>query len=446
MIALLTTLLTPWAAAADSGSAILDSMEIAGTAAILVDVDYGEVLYEQNAHELSYPASITKVMTALLVVEAIERGELSLDQIITVSGDLYHGIGIDGSTAGIVLGEEMSVYDLLICTLVKSANEACNVLAIAVAGDVDEFVVMMNQRARELGLENTNFANTHGYHDDNHYTTAWDIYLMCATAMEYPLFQELVSTRSYTVPATNMSEERTFYNTNALLSTFYLTGYFYEYATGIKTGSTNEAGLCLASAATKDGKNLIAVVLGAETVANEDGTYDRQQYSESSRLLEWGFENFSRQTIIDSSYTPAEVEVTLSEDANYVTVHAVGSIEANLPNDIDITSFTYDYTLYEETVEAPVEAGQVMGEVTVSHNGTVYGTLDLVSRTSVSRSETLHRVEQVTTFVDQTWVRVAAIVIIIFLVVLILRLLVFGRRYSGKRNKKSAAYSGRKKR
>lgn len=444
LLTLITTLLSPLAAAT-SGSEILDSMEIASSAALLVNNDYGEVLYAQNAYDKMYPASITKVMTALLVIEAIERGELALDQVITVSGDLYNGVGADSSTANISMGEEMSVYDLLMCTLVKSANEACNALAVAVAGDVDEFVVMMNQRARELGMENSNFANTHGYHNDNHYTTAWDIYLMCSAALEHDLFAEFVSTRSYTVPATNMSEERVLYNTNGLISTYYVTGYFYEYAIGIKTGSTGEAGLCLASAATKDGTTLISVVLGAASITNDDGTTDRQQFSESSRLLEWGFDNFAMETILDTTYIPAEVEVTLSEQANYVTVQANDTIQVILPVDLDPTTFDYDWELFEESVVAPVEEGQVMGTVTVSYGDTVYGTVDLVARNSVERSETLYQIEQVTTFVDQTWVKVVALVIVVLLLVVFLRLAIFGRSYSAKRGSRKA-YSGRKRR
>lgn len=443
VLALLLPLLALPASATESGSDILDSMYVEATAALLVDADYGEILYEQDAYEMRYPASITKVMTAMLTIEAIESGALSADQIVTVSGDLQHGIGTGGSTADIRLDEEMALKDLLACALIKSANEACNALAVVVAGDVDAFVVLMNQRARELGMEDTHFANTHGYHDDDHYTTAWDIYLMCDQAMEYDLFRELVSSRSYTVPATNLSEERTLYDTNALVSSFNYAGYLYEYATGIKTGSTNEARYCLASSATKDGKNLIAVVLGAENPKNEDGTTQRLQFSESIRLLEWGFDNFSRTTILDSTLIPAEVEVTLSEEANYVTVQPSGVIEACLPKDMDMDSFTIDWSLDAETVEAPVEEGQVMGSITVTHNDTDYGTLDLVARNDVSRSETLYRIQQIQAFLDQTWVKVAIAVVLLLIVILILRLAIFGRRRSSGRR---TAYSGGRRR
>ena len=457
LLVLLTFLLAlPASAAEDStgstgstGSAILDGMHVEAAAAILVDDDYGEILYQQNAHEKRYPASITKVMTAMLTIEAIDRGELSVDDMVTVEGDLHHGIGEGGSTADIKLGEQMTLKDLLACALIKSANEACNALAVVVAGDVDSFVTLMNERAAELGMEDTHFANTHGYHDDDHYTTAYDIYLMCHEAMQHELFRELVSSKSYTIPATNMSEQRNLHDTNALISTFNITGYFYEYATGIKTGSTPEAGYCLASSATKDGKNLIAVVLGAENPKREDGSTNRLQFSESSRLLKWGFDNFSRQTILDGTVYPAEVKVTLSKEASSVAVHPDGVLEACLPNDLDPATFDLDWTLDADTVEAPLEAGQKMGTITVSYNDVEYGTLDLVAIESVERSELLYRLDRLEKFFDQIWVKILLVAVIVVVAFLILRRLLFGRRrgrryaYSGGRSRR---YTGGRRR
>ena len=141
---------------------------------------------------------------------------------------IYNNLSADSSTANIKSGEIMSLKDLLYCVLLPSANEACNILAYAVAGGVDEFVALMNQRAAELGMTGTHFANTHGLHDENHYTTAWDIWLMSREAMEHDTFREIVATTEYTVPATNISEERLFYNTNALITPKKYSGYVYQ--------------------------------------------------------------------------------------------------------------------------------------------------------------------------------------------------------------------------
>ena len=454
LFTLLAGLLMPTAALAaeGSGSAILDSIQVQAKAAILVDDDYGEILYEQNAHEQNYPASITKVMTTMLVIEAVDRGEVALTDIVTVGNQVNLGIGEGGSGVGLKEGEQLSLEDLLYCALTASANEACNALAQFLCGDVATFVDLMNQRAAELGMEDTHFANTHGYHDDNHYTTAYDIYLMCHEAMKHPTFRTIVSSVGHTVPATNMSEARELHETNALVSTWRITGYWYRYATGIKTGSTPEAGYCLASSATKNDRNLIAVVLGAENPKNPDGSTNRLQFAESTRLLEIGFNDFSRQTILDETVSDfPEVAVTLSKGANYVTVQPSGSLEATLPNDIDPAAFERKVELPAE-VEAPVEQGQKLGTVTMSYNGKEYGQLDLVATASVERSELLYRVDRIQKFFDQLWVKIVLIVLAVLIVVLVLRGLLLGRgrsRYGSSRRgggSRRGRYSGRRRR
>ena len=170
LLSLLTTLLTPALATEES-----DSFTVNAASALLLDADHDEVLYEQNADERRFPASITKVMTGLLTAEAIDRGELSLDTQVTLGDDLYTGIGEGGSTQDLKPGEVLTVRDLLNCALIPSANEACNALASLVAGSIPAFVDLMNQRAAELGMTGTHFVNPHGYHDDDHYTTARDV-------------------------------------------------------------------------------------------------------------------------------------------------------------------------------------------------------------------------------------------------------------------------------
>ena len=444
---LVTQLATPAALAAEGDgagtSSTVESMYIQAKAAILVDDDYGEVLYEQNAHEKNYPASITKVMTTLLVLEAVDRGEAALTDIVTVGDEVNLGIGEGGSGVGLQEGEQLSLEDLLYCALTASANEACNALAQYLCGDVATFVERMNQRAAELGMENTHFTNTHGYHDENHYTTAYDIYLMCHEAMQNPTFRTIVSSVGHEVPATNMSEARSLHETNALVSTWRITGYWYQYATGIKTGYTPEAGYCLASSATKGDRHLIAVVLGAENPKNADGSTNRLQFSESTRLLEMGFNDFSRQTILDETDRDfPEVAVTLSSGADYVTVQPSGALEATLPNDIVMENFERKVDLPAE-VEAPVEAGEKLGTVTLTYDGQEYGTLDLVATASVERSELLYRLDRIQRFFDQLWVKIVLAVLAVLIVFLILRRLILGRsrsRYGGGR--RSGGYSG----
>lgn len=442
---LLAGLFVPVTARADT-----EPMEVAATAAVLVDADYGEVLFDQNAHAQRYPASITKVMTALLTLEAIDRGELTLDTVVTAQASAFSGLSEDGSSQNIKAGEQLTVEQLLYCMLVASANEACNILAETVAGSVDNFVELMNKRAAELGMEGTHFANPHGLHDANHYSTAYDISLMAIEAMKNSTFRKIVSTAEYRVPATNLSEERHFYSTNALLSNWRYIGYTYASAIGIKTGSTPEAGQCLVSAAVENGRTLVAVVLGAETVTKADGTTDRQSFSESKRLLQWGFQNFSRKTILDSTALLAEVKVTLSDEAGSVVVQPDGKLEATLPNDVTPEDFERNITLFSDSVEAPVEKGQVLGTVTLTYNGKEYGTMNLVATNSVARSDLLYHVARLKAFFGQLWVRLVILVIILLVLFFLVRRLIFGKRRRKRRSHYSASfgggYSGRRRR
>lgn len=450
-LALLTGLLTTFASAS-SGSAILDEMDVNAKAAILADPDTNEILYEKNAHEKMYPASITKVMTCLLTLEAVDAGKLTLEQTVTASNALHTGIGEGASTADIKAGEEIRVIDLLYAALIPSANEACNVMAEAVSGDVASFVELMNQRAAELGMKDTHFANTHGYHDDNHYTTAYDVFLMCQEAMKHETFRTIVSSKKYTLPATNLHEtERVVHSTNALISNWNVAGYLYSYATGIKTGSTPEAGYCLASAATKEDRSLISVVMGCEREPGATGSKGRTDFSETIRLFDWGFNNFSTQTILDSTKRDIpEIEVTLGKGTNYVTLEPQGEITALLPKDISTENFKYDYTLNAKTVEAPVEKGQVLGTITATFNDKEYGSLPLVASISVDVDPLLYHLDRIQRFFSQLWVKILLVILLVVILFFIVRRLFFRGRRGGRRGGYSysggSRYSGRRRR
>lgn len=437
-----------WSMPAAGASEILDNMHVEARNALLVDVDAGATLYDQDAYEKAYPASITKIMTALLTLDAVDNGQFAqgLDTVITASDTFDHDLSAYGSTQNIKAGEQMSVKELLYCLLVPSANEAANILAEAVAGSTDAFVEQMNAKAAELGCTNTHFANCHGLHAPDHYTCAYDIYLIAAACMKNDTFREIVATYDYYVPATNLSPQRHFYSTNALLSNMKYAGYTYRYATGIKTGSTDEAGYCLVSSAEKDGRTLIAVVLGAENVKNADGTISRLVYSESSRLLEWGFENFAVQSILDKDTPLASVPVTLSRDADQVMVRPASGLEVMLPKDVAPEDFQRDVKL-EESVAAPVTQGQVLGTLTLSYDGQEYGTVDLVAVNDVAASAFLTRKAQLEHILSLLWVRVAIAAALVVILAVVLRLTVFRRRNRyGRRPSSSRNYRGGRRR
>ena len=414
-------------------AAALEEPELQCTNAILVDANYGEVLYAKKADEKAYPASITKVMTALLVLEAIDSGKLKKDQQVTAGPTTLQDMSGNYSTANLEPGDVLTVEQLLYCLLLPSANEAGNILAVAVDGSIEAFVEHMNTRAAELGCKGTHFVNPHGLHDPDHYTTAYDISLYMTEALKHELFRTIIHTATYVLPATAHMGEQTFYNTNALISNFHYSGYVYDKCIGGKTGTTDEAGRCLVAAAESGDTLLISVILGSGVV-DPNGAKRQGQFTESTKLLKWGFDNFRRVTISQGSDPVDKVAVTLSRQADEVMVKPKGEVVRTLPKDLDPSLIETTIHLNSDTVEAPVEEGQVLGTMTLSYEGTDYGSLDLVAVTSVERSELLYKKAQVVAFFQNFGVRVAAVIILILVVAVLLKVLVFRkeRRYGAR--------------
>lgn len=418
VLALFCSLLLP---AAQAGSAGPESISIDAKAALLVDLDSDQVLYEQDADQQEYPASITKIMTALLTLEAIDRGELSLETVVTVSASALTDITDDSSTQNIAVGEQLSVRNLLYCLLLPSANEAANILAMTVCGDIPTFVGRMNARAAELGMTGTHFVNPHGLHSSDHYSTARDIYRMTKQAMTHDTFRKIVSSSTYTVPATNLSAARVLYNTNGLLTQYKYPGYTYKPTIGIKTGSTGEAGYCLVAAAKQKGHTLISVVLGADNPSNGRGGINRKQFSESKRLLQWGFSNFSSQTLLDADSTMEEVPVRFSLRSSYVVIRPAQSLKVLIPGTYDPTKRETKVDLTHEKVTAPVSAGDVLGTITVTYDGQQYGVVDMVAVSDVPLSPFLAFIMSVNSLLGNLYVRLGLLAVLILLVIGIVR-------------------------
>ena len=405
LLILAVSLLTGPASAAE-----VPDPAIQAKAALLVDANTGRMVYGKNEHEELYPASLTKIMTALLTLEAVDSGQLSMDQPITVTESALEGLAADGSTAGIRAGEVLTVEQLLECMLIVSANEACNILAEQVSGSVDAFVGAMNEKAAALGCENTHFVNTTGLHDSQHYTSAWDLYLITAEALKHDDFLRICDMKSATIPATNLSEERVLHSTNYLISNWRALGYLDSRAHGVKTGSTSDAGHCLVSTAAEGGLAFISV----------------GRFSETSRLFDWGFENFSYQTVLEEAELVKEVSVALSK-VDHVSVHPAADVELLLPKGTDPASLERTLDL-ESPVDAPVTEGQVLGTLSLSLEGEVLTTVDLLASHDVEASGLLLFWRNVRNFFSSTAVKVVGIALLVLAAALIVWKLSVGRR------------------
>ena len=445
------TLLVPAAAAAEGDAPTLpEPPELNCQAALLVDYNTGNVVYAKNEHQEMYPASLTKIMTALLVLEAVDQGQLSLGDELTASRSaMTTGLDEEGSTAEIQIGEIMTVEEYLTCMLVVSANEACNVLAEAVSGSVDAFVDAMNEKAAALGCENTHFVNATGLHDSQHYTTAWDLYRITAEAMTHDDFMRICDTARATIPATNLSEERNLYTTNYLIDTWRSLGYIYGNAHGIKTGSTDEAGHCLVSSATEGSLSFISVVLGGPRVTLEDGEIRTYSFFDTRALFMWAFDNFSYQTVLESTELIKEISVALSR-VDHVSVHPASDVEVLLPNGTDPAALER-HLEYESPVDAPVEEGQTLGTLSLSLDGEVVATVDLLASHDVEASGLLVFGRNVQNFFSMTAVRVILVILVVLAAALVIWKLTVGRRryrygHSVSRRSGGGGYRGRRRR
>ena len=418
---------------APAASALDDPPLHSAKAVVLADMDSGRLLFEMNKDEQRSPASLTKIMTVLLAVEALERGEVSLDEMVTAQADCLAGLNTDSSTSGIQPGEIISYQDLLYCAMVHSANEACNILAHRVSGSVPAFVELMNRRAAELGCTSTHFSDPNGLSNENHYTTAYEMYLITREALEHPLFAEICNTRGYDMAATNLSQARSFANSNALITadSEYGSSYVYPAAAGVKTGFTQLAGYCLVSTAEKDGVRLLAVVMGCDGWLNA-GIDEYENFTDSIRLYNWAFENFSYRQAVSSlsTVTRVEVENAVETDA-YASLRPQNDVTLLLPKDLNLGAVELSPTIYTEKLVAPIEAGTVLGRAEILIDGRSYGSVDLVNALKVE----LSRREFVTQRVHQTFSSPWIIVLIVVLAILAIGYLTLVLRYRAQRRK-----------
>lgn len=408
-------------------AAALEPPEIQCKAALLVDAHTGAVVYAKNEHQELYPASLTKIMTCLLALEAIDRGKLSMNQVITVSESALEGLSSDGSTANIQAGEILTVENLLYCMMIVSANEACHILAETISGSVAAFVGEMNAKAESLGCVNTHFVNPHGLHDSQHYTSAWDMYLITREAMKHEQFMTICNTPTATVPATNLSAARTLRTTNYLIGSWYTRGYLNGDAHGVKTGSTSQAGHCLVSSATRGTRSFISVVLGGDRVELANNEIRTYSFYDTNLLFNWAFDNFTYQTLLEEDDAVQEVAVSLSK-TDHVIVRPANDVEVLLPNDVSPEAMERTVTLVSDPVDAPIAEGDVLGSITLSYNGTEYATVDLLALNDVEASRLQIFLRDARLFFDKTSVKAAGAVLAALLILFAAWKLIFSRR------------------
>ena len=328
--------------------------------AILMEESTGNILYESNPDERLPIASVTKVMTMLLIMEAVDSGKISLDDMVTVSGN---AMSYGGSTMFLETGEQLTVNDMLKGIAVASANDGCVAMAEHLAGSESAFVDMMNEKAKELGMENTHFMNTNGLDEDDHYSSARDVAIMSRELMKHETIFNYTSIWMDTLRGGKFQLA----NTNKLIR-------FYDGANGLKTGSTSKALCCLSAAAKRNDMQLIAVVLGAPTSA--------ERFASAKSLLDYGFANYAVNTQITAGDEVQNIAVEKGVDKEVGVV--AGDSCSTLVKKGQEDNITKEIKI-DETITAPIEAGQKIGTMTISRDGEVIADIDLNASSAVEK-------------------------------------------------------------
>lgn len=360
--------------------------------ALLVNADTDTVIYSKNADRITAPASLTKIVTAMV---ALSKCDDLQTEIICSAKAIDSLLGTGSSIAGLYAEEKVTFEMLLYCLLLPSANDAAQVIAEHFGnGDSKAFVNEMNEFVKNLGCKNTHFANAHGldnpdvkgFKDDSqNRTTASDMYIIAKEALKNDHIRKISSKYGKTMPATNKSEERYLYNTNPLLNSY--SYYFYEGAIGLKTGTEDKAGCCLISSATKDGYTYISIAMQGNNEYVADGERRNTAFLMCRYMLRWAFSNIEMKVLADSSYNIGEVAVKYGRGSDYVATVPKEDIAAIVHSGIDMDDLTVEYgENFPEMVDAPVKKGDVIGKAKLLYKGVEISDLTLVAQDEVKKN------------------------------------------------------------
>ncbi len=358
--------------------------EITSSAYVLYNPDNDEIVDSKNANVKMYPASLTKMLTALTVYDLCEDLK---KEVVTVSENAVNSLyGTGSSTANIKIGEELTVEQLLYLMLLPSGNDAANALAEHFCGNSIYFAEKMNEKAKEIGMYNSNFVTPHGLHDDNHYTTAHDLAILSDAFLDNETLCKINQCIVYTVPATNKQGERDIRTTNYMR--IEKSGYYYKYATGLKTGNTDKAGRCLAASAEKDGKRFICILLDTPEKWGRNG-YIRTDFQEAVEVFKYAFKTYETVKIAEKGtfVTNFPVYETFSKTVDLVLEN---DVFATLPKGTDLSGISFELTqpnLFENLyVDSPVNSGDILGNVKITLGNRIIGECRAVAKNTVTPS------------------------------------------------------------
>lgn len=399
---------------------------IVAKSAVVMDADTGIVVYGKNENDIHYPASITKVLTALIACE-----ETSPDDLVTFSEEAVYGIGEDSSSIAVRVGETLNMDQCLNAIMLASANDVCVGVSEFISGSQAAFVEKMNEKAKSLGAVNSHFANSHGYHDENHYTTAYDMALILREAVKNPVFMKAFGNLTYDIPKTNVvDEERHLFHRAKIL--WKESPYYYQYIKGSKTGFTDQAGNTLISYAEKDGVKLICCVLADRGI---------NTYTDTSLLFDYGFNSYSQKTLVEggelSLVFPVYQEYNgRTIDLGLVTAEVKDSFSAYLPAVVDKNTITVDYDV-PESIMGGVKEGDIVGSADILYSGSSIASLDVVANSTIDPipEAVLSRQEKLDMLVKIA-LRLAAVLFVLLIIIVVYQMITGNKMYRHKKKYK----------
>ena len=395
------------------GAAYKPDVKMYSQSYLLVNLDDSSypVVAEKEADKRMYPASLTKIVTAMVTLNKIQDIGLTT----SMSQEAYDVLlGSGAQVAGLEVGDVLSVEQLLYLTLVHSACDATEVLAEYVAGSREKFVVMMNDYAKSLGCQGTNFTNPDGLPDENQYTTANDLLKIALDALKNDTFVKISTTKQYEYNG------MMYYHTNLMLQPGYLS-YYYPYAEGIKTGSTTDAGYCLITKASKDGYNYLAIVLGAPVLDyNNDGYDEKCSFIDAASLFKWAFNSLKFSTLFEEGEIVSEVAVKNGKKADTVQLVADKKTNAIVKSSFDKSTAIIDVVDKPEEISAPVRKGDVICKANVVFGDETVATVDLVAAEDIELSTFLTIINAIKGFLSLTIVKIVLIAVVLFAAVYII--------------------------
>lgn len=405
---------------------------------ILVNLDDSSypVVAQKNADKRMYPASLTKIVTAIVTLNKIQDIGLTTS-MSQESYDVLLGSG--AQVAGIKVGDTLSIEQLLYLTIVHSACDATEMLAEYVAGSRDKFVVMMNEYAASLGCEGTHFTNPDGLHDENQYTTANDLLKITLDALKNDTFVKISETKQYEY------DGMMYYHTNLMLQPGYLS-YYYPYAEGIKTGSTSEAGYCVITKASKDGYNYLAIVLGAPvTDYNNDGYDEKCSFIDAASLFKWAFNTLKFSTLFEEGEIISEVAVKNGKKADTVQLVADKKTNAIVKSSFDKSTAIIKIVDKPEEITAPVKKGDVVCKADVIFGDETVATVDLVAAEDIELSTFLSIINSIKGFFSLTIVKIILIVAVLFAALYIILVINNVKKRNERKNNRGTESGSRSK-